>query len=59
MEIIITESASSLSLSSLAIFYSVGLVWEIIAEEKKEKRRITTTTTMILYKKKTLLWSDK
>jgi hypothetical protein len=59
MEIIITESASSLSLSSLVIFYSVGLVWEIIAEEKKEKRRITTATTMILYKKKTLLWSDK
>jgi hypothetical protein len=59
VEIIITESASSLRLCSIATFYSAGPVWEIIAEEKEEMRITTTATAKIRCMKKTLLWSDK
>jgi hypothetical protein len=58
VEIIVTESASSLRLSSIAFYYSVALFWERVGEEGEKKRRITPTTTT-LYKDNTTLWSDK
>jgi hypothetical protein len=54
MKIIIIESASSLRLYFIAMFYSMVLVWKIVEEEEEKKRIITATT-----QQKIPLWSDK